>query len=157
MAVRHCTHACPTLRAGDYLSLKQLAGHGFISDRNWDAANAACGSWNVSTPACNNAMSAASNDVGDNIDVYDICEALIRSAVLMYCVQRSGSFPRLNAGLGWRDAVMKDVSLPDTFAKHMHHPLLLTRACSSLHPGARCAQIAGFGEGTCTHKIVSLC
>ena len=63
---------CGTAVYGDYLSLAQLHGHGFISNAAMDAANAACGDWSTSSPACNNAIRAASNEVGDGIDVYDV-------------------------------------------------------------------------------------
>lgn len=56
---------------GDYLSLAQYHGHGFISDRAMAAANAACGDWSTNSPACRTAARAAMNEVG-NHDVYDL-------------------------------------------------------------------------------------
>jgi hypothetical protein len=63
---------CSNTPYGDYLSLKQFHGHGFISDLSYDAAIAACGDWSTETPACSAAVQTASNDVGNNIDIYDI-------------------------------------------------------------------------------------
>jgi carboxypeptidase C (cathepsin A) len=62
---------CGSAAYGDYLSLAQYHGHGFISDKAMDAANAACGDWSTMTPACNTAARAASREVGAH-DVYDL-------------------------------------------------------------------------------------
>jgi len=56
---------------GDYLALAQYHGHGFISDKAFNKANAACGDWSTSSPACSDASSAAMAEVGPH-DVYDL-------------------------------------------------------------------------------------
>ena len=62
---------CGSSPYGTYLSLAQYHGHGFISDKAMDAANAACGDWSSMSPACNNAARAAEREVGPH-DVYDL-------------------------------------------------------------------------------------
>jgi len=62
---------CGSAPYGDYLALAQYHGHGFISDKSFAAANAACGDWSSSSPACDDAASAAMNEVGPH-DVYDL-------------------------------------------------------------------------------------
>lgn len=57
---------------GDFLSLAQYHGHGFISDKNWDAANAACGNWSVNSLPCDLAVVVAAADIGSGGDVYDL-------------------------------------------------------------------------------------
>ena len=60
---------CGSSPYGAYLSLAQYHGHGFISDKAMNAANAACGDWSSMSPACNRAARAAENEVGPH-DVY---------------------------------------------------------------------------------------
>jgi hypothetical protein len=56
---------------GENLSLAQYHGHGFISDKSFNAAVAACGDWSTRTPDCNAAARTAMNEVGPH-DVYDL-------------------------------------------------------------------------------------
>ena len=50
---------------GDYFTLAQMWGHGFVSNANWEAANAACGNWTGNpSSACDRAIRAAGNDIG---------------------------------------------------------------------------------------------
>ena len=71
--VGHAVGICGTSGYGDYLTLSQLHGHGFISNKAMDACNTACGDYSNENAACDNAIRSATNTVGD-IDVYDLCE-----------------------------------------------------------------------------------
>jgi hypothetical protein len=63
---------CGSSPYGDYLSLSQFHGHAFLSDKAYEAANAACGDYSQESPACRAAVDAATNEVGNNFDVYDL-------------------------------------------------------------------------------------
>ena len=63
---------CGSSPYGDYLSLAQFHGLAFLSDKAFEAANAACGTYENESPACRAAVSAASDEVGSNFDVYDL-------------------------------------------------------------------------------------
>ena len=63
---------CGSSPYGDYLSLAQFHGLAFLSDKAFEAANAACGTYADESPACRAAVSAASDEVGSNFDVYDL-------------------------------------------------------------------------------------
>jgi hypothetical protein len=62
---------CGSAPYGDYLALAQYHGHGFISDKAFNKAVASCGDWSTSSPACDDASSAAMGEVGPH-DVYDL-------------------------------------------------------------------------------------
>ena len=55
----------------DYHDVLQWKGHGLISEPAYDAIMAAC-TWANEDAACNDALQAAANAIGD-IDVYDLC------------------------------------------------------------------------------------
>lgn len=66
---------------GDYLTLSQYHGHGFISNKAMAVANAACGNYSTESPACRTAVRAAANEVGRDVDVYDIYSGVYGSCV----------------------------------------------------------------------------
>jgi serine carboxypeptidase-like clade 2 len=66
---------CGSSAYGEYLSVAQLHGHGFISDLSFNAMNAACGDYENPTAACSAAISTAGNEAGSNFDIYDIYSA----------------------------------------------------------------------------------
>ena len=63
---------CGSSLYGDYLTLAQFHGHAFLSDKAFEAANAACGDYSAESPACRVAVAAANDEVGSNFDVYDL-------------------------------------------------------------------------------------
>ena len=63
---------CSDTGFGNYLSLKQFHGHGFISDVSYDAAVAVCGDWSNESAACAAAVDQATHEVGTLVDIYDI-------------------------------------------------------------------------------------
>ena len=62
---------CGSSPYGDFLALSQYHGHGFLSDKAMNKANAACGDWSTHSPECSAAARAASDEVGPH-DVYDL-------------------------------------------------------------------------------------
>lgn len=63
---------CGSSLYGDYLTLAQFHGHAFLSDKAFEAANAACGDYSAESPACRVAVAAATAEAGNNFDVYDL-------------------------------------------------------------------------------------
>ena len=60
---------------GEYLSIAQLHGHGFISDLAFNKMTDACGDWVSPDLKCRLAIDAANAEAGSDFDIYDLYAA----------------------------------------------------------------------------------